>query len=201
MPYCFKCGKEIIEGSVYCTHCGIAQAPQKPPSAQPIQPLQIEEPVPAPQNAYTAYEPQTFKPRPMRLHCPRCKSYSFSPSVEAAETFGSATRVTQNIAVGSASTIHKSYWICHDCGLKFRNVDDLDAENERICQRERVFIAIFVVLYLILLVSIIRQGSWDQAIISMVIFVVAMVVILIVAKRSRTAREFEADSLRIACFD
>jgi len=35
MPFCRKCGKELTEGSIFCSGCGERQEPVAPPAAQP----------------------------------------------------------------------------------------------------------------------------------------------------------------------
>lgn len=66
------------------------------------------------------------------LHCPKCKSRNLAATAEAGRTEGSATstRVSQNqvMTTYSSKTFIRNYWICRDCGNKFRNIQNLQQE-------------------------------------------------------------------------
>ena len=70
-----------------------------------------------------------------RLHCPRCKSTQITPIVETSYVGGTAVhnRVTKNMGVTTytANKIQDEYWMCHHCGNKFRNIDNLKGEIAR----------------------------------------------------------------------
>lgn len=67
-----------------------------------------------------------------RLHCPHCRSEHLIAVNEATQTGGvaSTSRITRNtgLTTYSANTITRYYWMCRDCGHKFRNLEDLDKE-------------------------------------------------------------------------
>jgi DNA-directed RNA polymerase subunit RPC12/RpoP len=67
-----------------------------------------------------------------RLHCPKCGSVHFSPVVESTNTGGVAVShgVTRRVGVTtySSNTTHRNYWLCQDCGTKFRNLQNLKEE-------------------------------------------------------------------------
>lgn len=102
MKYCKHCGKEIGDAK-FCPHCGKPQ--------------------------HTEQESRTGR---RRLHCPQCRSEQLSAVTEATQTGGVATssRLTRNVAVTgySANTVNRHYWMCQECGHKFRNLEDLNDE-------------------------------------------------------------------------
>ena len=102
MKYCKFCGTEIGDAN-FCPHCGKPQ--------------------------HTAQENRTGR---RRLHCPQCRGEQLTAITEATQTGGVATssRLTRNITVTgyNANTVNRHYWMCQECGHKFRNLEDLDKE-------------------------------------------------------------------------
>lgn len=67
-----------------------------------------------------------------RLHCPKCKSRNLVATSEAGKTEGSAmsSRVSKNevMTTYSSKTFTRNFWLCRDCGHKFRNIENLEQE-------------------------------------------------------------------------
>lgn len=120
MKYCKFCGKEIGNAN-FCPHCGKPQ--------------------------HTAQENRTGR---RRLHCPECHGEQLTAITEATQTGGVATssRITRNTAVTgySANTVNRHYWMCQECGHKFRNLEDLNNEIVKDMQTVKNFkkLSIFV---------------------------------------------------------
>lgn len=105
MSYCPNCGKQIAEGSAFCPECGTKQG-----SPQPVR--------------------RNTTPRG-RLHCPSCRGTNLTPVIESSSTIGSAGRISKNIVLTETNVKNKSFWMCQECGHKFRNLEDLIEENKQ----------------------------------------------------------------------
>lgn len=107
MKICPKCNSQLTDTAAFCSKCGAnLSSYQDIPKSRPA----------AAGNASR------------RMHCPDCKSIEITPIIENVGSIGGVGRMTKNIAVTSTSNITKSYWICHGCGHKFENIDDLEAQ-------------------------------------------------------------------------
>lgn len=114
----------------------------------------------------------------VRLHCPHCCSQQLIAVTEAAQSGGVATtnRVTRNSSMTtySANTINRHYWMCRECGHKFRNLEDLNAElkqNTRIAEVNKKLTAIFAVALLVSMLTIILAGGLLGILMILVMFV------------------------------
>ncbi|MBQ4550432.1 MAG: hypothetical protein IJA49_05010 [Oscillospiraceae bacterium] len=113
-----------------------------------------------------------------RLHCPHCRSQQLIAVTEATQSGGVATtnRVTRNSSMTtySANTINRHYWMCRECGHKFRNLEDLNAElkqNTRIAEVNKKLTAIFAVALLVSMLTIILAGGLLGILMILVMFV------------------------------
>lgn len=111
MRYCPSCGTQLNDSVSFCENCGTqlsVQVPGKKPAA----------PGRNPQNR--------------SLHCPECRSTNLTPIVESTNSGGLATSsaVTRRISLTSyqTTTTHRNYWMCQNCGNKFRNLQNLKEE-------------------------------------------------------------------------
>lgn len=108
MRYCPNCGKEIPEGAHFCASCGYEQ--QSSSHA-----------VPRPRAAGAN-----------RLHCPNCHSTALSPVVETEISGGTAVNHSfsrkNSVSSFDFKNTHRNYWMCADCGQKFRNLQNLEEE-------------------------------------------------------------------------
>lgn len=108
MAYCKFCGNEVEEGANFCGSCGQS----------------LEPPIQAPQRRNAVNKKQ--------LHCPECGSAALTPIVETEISGGTAvnhsfTRKTSASQVKFNNT-HRNYWMCSNCGHKFRNLQNLEEE-------------------------------------------------------------------------
>lgn len=110
MRYCPNCGTEIPEGTRFCSGCG-------------------HELLPA---ATTAAAPRPRSAGSKRLHCPYCQSTALSPVVETEISGGTAVNHSFSRKNSASSfsfrNTHRNYWMCSDCGKKFRNLQNLEEE-------------------------------------------------------------------------
>ncbi len=65
-----------------------------------------------------------------KLHCPQCKSHSISPINESSVPGGLTTHH------GGVSSTHfsnqqRAFWMCADCGTKFRSIPSLEEEIKK----------------------------------------------------------------------
>ena len=130
-------------------------------------------------NQYTG---QNRKTATGRLHCPHCRSEQLVAVSESLQSGGLATtnRVTRNASVTtySTNTVNRHYWLCRDCGHKFRNLEDLTAElnrNKKTAQTSRMWTLILGVALVILMISAILtlvQGNF----LGLLMLVVALIV-------------------------
>lgn len=133
MRYCSNCGKPLEEGSQFCTNCGSAQAPisKRPRSASFHQ-----------------------------LHCPKCGSTSLSPIVESEISSGSAAYTSvgrrHGVSQFKFNSTHRNYWMCSNCGHKFRNIQNLDEEiaSQEKAKRAVLLTDIIIFLFTIFYIAI-----------------------------------------------
>lgn len=170
MSYCTKCGTEVPEGSAFCNACGnrmVAAAP-----------MPVEQPA------------QGNERLRKKLHCPECKGRKLSASVENWGQTGGAYRMTNRVAVGSSRSINHTYWICGDCGIKFRNVQDLEKEVKA-GKAVRTLLAIMTVLFILL----------SFVIIFMLLPMVVLLGFTVGTWISLHKKEKELAYLQVNCFD
>lgn len=103
MAFCSKCGAGIPDGVIVCSVCGA--------------------------KTVTAEETDASVKRTGKLHCPNCKSYNFSTVTES--SVNGAISTGRNIRTTFFSNTHRNYWMCSDCGTKFRNIQNLEEEIEK----------------------------------------------------------------------
>lgn len=110
MHYCPNCGTEVPEGTHFCSGCG-------------------HELLPA---ATTATAPRSRSAGINRLHCPNCHSTALSPIVETEISGGTSVNHSfsrkNSVSSFDFKNTHRNYWMCSDCGKKFRNLQDLEEE-------------------------------------------------------------------------
>lgn len=158
MKFCSACGAQLSDGAAFCGECGI--------------------PVSGTSEAKKPAIP-TRKPSGKKLHCPECGSTSLSPVVESTSNGGVAisTPFTKRVGITSygSTTTHRNYWICQDCGHKFRNLQNLKEE----LARETKFmkgIWIFSIFFSILLLLTAMLAAGDK---TLALFATPLIIILI----------------------
>ena len=94
-----------------------------------------------------------------RLHCPHCRSEQLIVVSEAGETTGVAThgRMTRNTGMTTYNTrtVNRHYWMCKECGHKFRNLEDLNNELVKETKNEKVLKIVAIVFGLLTLLIVI----------------------------------------------
>ena len=141
MKFCTNCGQQIDDNAKFCAHCGGSQNTEAPVPRVPI----------------TGGK---------QLHCPKCKGISLSPVVETDVQGGYAV----NRSVGSkwgASAVnlkstHRDYWMCGQCGHKFRNLDNLNEEITVQAKAQRSCVSTSIVLLVLSLLCVVTgAGTLD----------------------------------------
>ena len=128
MKYCSHCGVQIDEQAVFCPSCGQTQT------------------------ASPTHQSNT----PNRLHCPHCKGTQLSPIVETEVSGGTSLNhaVTRKSSVSAFNlkNTHRNYWMCQNCGHKFRNIDNLNEEiaTQKKAQKSALYSAILFAVMCIL---------------------------------------------------
>lgn len=65
----------------------------------------------------------------MKMHCPRCGGTHLmvQSNNRVVSSVSSAHKVGKKSAMGTTSynTVNESFWFCQDCGMKFRDLDEL----------------------------------------------------------------------------
>ncbi len=112
--FCQHCGKENNDTATFCSGCGTSlAAPVATPAAAPAA---------APAPAATAVK--------RHLHCPKCKSTNISITTESSVT-GAVTTHHGSFSSSHMSNNHRNFWMCADCGAKFRNIQNLEEEIKK----------------------------------------------------------------------
>lgn len=108
--FCSKCGNQIADGDSFCGKCGAVTSVKQ-------------------QN--TVSTAQTTN----GLHCPNCKSRNLAITTESSVNGGLTTHHGAG-SITSFSNSHRNYWICNDCGSKFRNIqnpeEDLKSKSKSV---------------------------------------------------------------------
>ncbi len=142
----------------------------------------------------------------MKIHCPKCKSFNLIPSTENA-VGGAITTTTGNLSVTTVSNDHKNYWICRDCGTKFKNLSSLDEEIAKAKRNTVGYCITSIVGTVLVLAALIFLNSMDFAFIiapicatpfvCAVVFCIAFVTEKLKIKKLITEKSY----LEINCFD
>lgn len=65
-----------------------------------------------------------------KLHCPNCKSTNITITTESSVN-GGVTAHHGSVSTTTMSNTHRNFWICSDCGTKFRNIQSLEEEIKK----------------------------------------------------------------------
>lgn len=122
MKICPKCSANVEDNAAFCGTCGA------PIGAQPTKSHGVKG----------------------RLHCPNCRSTALTSVTETASSTSMATHsaVTKNVAISSGGTVYNNnhFWMCRECGHKFRNVEDLRRELAETKKKEKPLMFLSVLL-------------------------------------------------------
>lgn len=180
MSFCPKCGTSLSEGAGFCSSCGTKTAV----SAENAAPVN----------------------RAGKLHCPNCKSYNFSTVTES--SVNGAVSTGHNIRATSVSNTHRNYWMCSDCGTKFRNIQNLEEEiqksknNPLIATIITIISAAVAVFLFVKVMSNALAGLMlgTYAITAVVVTIVCFIYIFVYKNRLKKMRS-ELTYLKQNCFD
>lgn len=180
MKYCQNCGKQIEDGAKLCIHCGSSQG----------------------SGSQTA--PQSFVPGGKQLHCPKCKSVQLSPIVETDVQGGFAFNRSVGRKWGASAvdlkSTHRNYWMCGQCGHKFRNIDSLEEEIAVQAKAQRSCVYSSIQFAVLILLSIILGGG--SGVIVLLIPLLLMFGCLWLWFRSKVAKlNQEKEYLETNCFN
>ena len=134
--FCLKCGAQLNDGQVFCGNCGARSDNSELASSDN-------------DNTFPQMQPRTSDGSGSAfIKCPQCGGRHLAASTEAATTvtsgggyngaagclgmlmFGPCGLLCGNCgsSASTAQTKNKTFWICRDCGYKFRNLNDLRDE-------------------------------------------------------------------------
>ena len=186
--FCPNCGKEITDGSAFCPGCGKATA------AAPAAPVTAAAPA------------ASATPVGKKLHCPNCKSSNIQISTESSVT-GAVTANGRHFSSTHVTNEHQNFWFCSDCGTKFRNIQNLEAE----IQKKKsypvvygVFTLIFLVLTIVLLIQAVSSFFGFLFYSSTFLFAILTIVFfcqIFSWKKKLAALRAELEYLQVNCFN
>ena len=91
-----------------------------------------------------------------KLHCPNCKSHNISITTESSVNSAMTTH-RGNRSSSIVSNSHRNFWVCGDCGIKFRNLQSLEEELQK-SRKTPIVTLILSILLFIVSVSFIVMG-------------------------------------------
>lgn len=140
--FCKKCGNQVDDESKFCARCGT--------------PVSGEEQTQSPDAGSHVMGGK-------RLHCPECGGTRLNAIVESTTTgaVGINTAMTRRVGVSGYNfdTTHRNYWLCHNCGSKFRNLQNLREENNAVTKKKRIALVLTLVFLLLMLVCIVAMNE------------------------------------------
>lgn len=213
MKFCHSCGTQYQEGTAYCEQCG-AQLTQAATRSATVQDV-----------VYAQTRGNQGK-----VHCsnPQCRSTALSPIVETTmntTTRGSGYSGTQgclgyllfgpcgllcgncgNSQTTTTQSTNRTYWVCQDCGNKFRNLQDLEAEITKLQKRLPLVgacSAVMAICVVILWVCAAQVGGTVGTFIvwlSILVAVLTGIIVLSSFNQVKKLKQEQEDLLR-NCFD
>lgn len=176
MKYCPTCGTQISDSAAFCSECG-THIPGITDVKNTVQ-----------SNRRTGRK---------SIHCPECGSTNLAPIVESENNGGVAVSspISQRMGMTSYSSVttHRNYWVCQDCGYKFRNLDNLKEELTKKSKLLKPLLIIGILAtVMLLLMGIILSGNKLFMVIMLPIMIPCITCDIIVwAFWVRTRREVE----------
>lgn len=182
MSYCRHCGTEISDDTRFCPNCG--QSQQLSSASAPAR--------------------QSRSSTGKRLHCPKCRSNSISPVVETDISGGMAMSHAfsrrNSVSALKFNNVHRNYWMCSDCGHKFRNLQNLEAEISALTKMVKyaIYAIAFVVCICIFCVIKTREST---PLFLLCPLILVMVAATLYEKNKINKMEAERAYLKKHCFD
>lgn len=145
MKYCPACGAQLSENAAFCVECGACLSASSETKKPVI---------------------NNHRSGKRNLQCPNCGSTSLSPVVESENNGGIAASgpVSRRMGITSYSSVttHRNYWMCQDCGHKFRNLENLKEEltKKKSLLKPLLIFGILVSALLLLICIIISKNEF-----------------------------------------
>lgn len=151
--FCSNCGKETRDGTKFCPYCGVALS-QDVSAWQPAPSMGDEGKAPIPQSK--------------KIKCPNCNGHNLQITTEVTTTGGgySGTKGCLGFLLlgpcgllcgncgSKQSTSGRTYWVCADCGHKFRNLSEWKEEIE-----SNKKLTIFCFVFSVFMLCVMMVGS------------------------------------------
>lgn len=143
----------------------------------------------------------------LKLCCPNCKSHNITITTESSVT-GGITAHHGGFSTTSMSNNHQNFWICSDCGAKFRNIQNLEEEIKKNKNAPAILfviagIALVLTLYLIIQISSSPIGAFLMApyTVGAASCAIGFAIGGFVSKKKQKARINELEYLKANCFE
>lgn len=179
MGFCPNCGTKLEEGAHFCSNCGQGR-----------------------QNEVSAVK-QTRASGGRRLHCPNCHSTSLSPVVETEITGGTSLNHSfsrrNSVSSMQFNNTHRNYWMCSECGNKFRNLQNLEEEIAKLQKAVTSAIAGLILIAVLILLNMIVVG-FNSLVLIMIIPTVILALAVPYVKNKIRELEKEKIYLKRNCF-
>lgn len=168
---------------LFCCKCGRAFNENEVESFNPIA------------DAMMHYDEVVASPKQKRLCCPKCKSNHLQAIVEtatSARTIGNgyspAKGCLGSLLFGSGGwllmalgqrqrtiieTQNRNYWICNDCGYKFRNTEDWHEEIKK--KEQAVKVNLVLTIFFIIVAMLLFTGGEVSSVVGIVFLIIGAV--------------------------
>ena len=142
-----------------------------------------------------------------KLHCPNCKSHNISITTETSVNSAMTTHHSHHSST-LVSNSHRNYWVCSDCGTKFRNLQNLDEEIQKSRKTPIVMLILAAISFVISLAfsimgmdNMVGMFIFFPLIFAFAIGALAFFIMFFVCKSQTKKMEKERDYLKQNCFD
>ncbi len=182
MSICPNCNSSLQENAIFCASCGSKVSPDTP---------------------------QQVRNHSSKLHCPQCKSHNLMVTTESSVT-GAVTTSSRSGRISSShvSNNHQTFWVCGDCGTKFRNIQSLDEEIKKYKNSPTIFFVLAIVAAIICIYLSVNSMSNPLAgfmlggyAVGSGIAVVIFICCGLYNKSKLRKMNVELEELKIKCFD
>ena len=136
--FCSNCGNKMEDGVNFCASCGTNNQ------------LNTAE--------TSSQSTVSVTTGVKKLHCPQCGSHNLSITTESSVN-GAVTSHHGAFSSSHVSNTHRNFWVCTDCGAKFRNIQSLQEEIKK-TKSQPIVGAILAIIALILAIYFLTQNSW-----------------------------------------
>lgn len=174
MKSCPFCGRAMDDGAVYCSGCGREIDDHDVITHNPITEAMLH---------YDEMPEPEIRRKHGIVKCPRCGEHNLYPLNETStsvQTSGGGYSSSKGclgwLLVGpvgllcggmgqkqrtSVSTVHKLFWVCNECGFKFRNLDDWATEIDTKVKQQKLNQYSAIVLIVLALMFLMIGGGME----------------------------------------